>query len=109
MNISAVPGAPEFLEVTAVEKDSASFRWKRPKNDGGASISAYIIEKREEFKDTWVKEKQVDSFVHSHQARDLVPENKYYFRVSAKNSVGVGEPATLSQPVVPSKPIGEFC
>ena len=101
------PGIPELLEVTAVEKKSATLRWKKPKYDGGSSITGYIIEKREAFKDNWIKEKQVDSYVHSLQVKDLVPEKKYYFRVSAKNNIGVGEPRELQEPIITSKPVGE--
>lgn len=97
-----------MLEVTSLEKDTASIRWKRPKFDGGASITNYIIEKREEFKDDWVKVKQVDNLTLNHKITGLVPDKKYYFRVSAKNSIGVGRPIELQEPVIPSKPIGKF-
>lgn len=104
--IEGAPDAPELLEVTSLEKDTASVRWKRPKFDGGAPVTNYIIEKREEFKDDWTKVKQVDNFVFNHQIRDLVPEKKYYFRVSAKNSIGIGKPCELQEPVIPSRPAG---
>ena len=103
-----VPGRPELLEVTSLEKTSATLRWKKPKYDGGSPLTAYIVERREEFKDNWVKEKQVDTFVHSLQVKDLVPEKKYYFRVSAKNNIGVGEPIELQEPIVSSKPVGKL-
>ena len=50
----------------------------------------------------------MDTYVHSLQVKDLVPEKKYYFRVSAKNNIGVGEPIELQEPIVPSKPIGKL-
>jgi titin len=105
---SGAPNAPELLEVTSLEKDSASIRWKRPKFDGGAQITNYLIEKREEFKDDWTKVKQVDNFQFNYQIRDLVPDKKYYFRVTAKNSIGLGEPCELQEPVVPSRPAGKL-
>ena len=108
MNFLDVPGAPDHLEVTSVEKDSVTLHWKKPKDDGGSSITVYIIEKCEEKKQTWTKVKEVDHFVHSCQVKSLVPETAYYFRVSAKNNIGIGEPAELRSPVIPSRPIGEF-
>ena len=108
MFLTEVPGCPELIEMTNLEKTSATLRWKKPKYDGGSPLTAFIIERREEFKDTWVKEKQVDTYVHSLQVKDLVPENKYYFRVSAKNNIGVGEPIELQEPIVPSKPVGKL-
>ena len=101
-----VPGAPELLEITSLETDNVTLRWKRPRSDGGAQITNYLLQKREEFKDDWTKVKQTDNYVFSHQIKDLLPDKKYYFRVSAKNSVGLGEPCELPEPVIPSKPAG---
>uniref|UniRef100_A0A3Q3XIQ0 Titin n=1 Tax=Mola mola TaxID=94237 RepID=A0A3Q3XIQ0_MOLML len=42
------PSAPANLEVKDVKKDSVSISWETPLIDGGAKISHYIIEKREE-------------------------------------------------------------
>lgn len=102
-----MPEAPELLEVVNLERDSVTLRWKKPKYDGGSPITNYIVEKREEFKDNWTKVKQVEKFNTTLDIAGLVPEKKYYFRVSAKNSIGTGEPAELQEPVVPARPVGE--
>ena len=90
-----------------MEKDSVTLRWKKPKYDGGSQIINYIVEKREEFKDDWSKVKQLDKYILTHEVKGLVPDKKYGFRVSAKNSIGVGEPAELQESVVPSRPVGK--
>lgn len=105
--IQGAPEAPEQLEVVNLEKDSVTLRWKKPKSDGGSPIINYILEKREEFKDDWSKVKQLDKYILTHEVTGLVPDKKYYFRVSAKNSIGVGEPAELQEPVIPSRPVGK--
>uniref|UniRef100_A0A3Q1G6F9 Titin n=1 Tax=Acanthochromis polyacanthus TaxID=80966 RepID=A0A3Q1G6F9_9TELE len=42
------PSAPTNLEVKDVKRDSVSISWEPPVIDGGAKISHYIVEKREE-------------------------------------------------------------
>ena len=104
---TGVPDAPDSLEVTNLEKNAVSLRWKKPKYDGGVQISHYIVEKREDLTGEWSKVKQVDNFNFTITIPGLKPEKKYFFRVSAKNSIGVGEPKQLFEPVIPSKPIGK--
>lgn len=41
------PSAPENLKVKTVTEDSVSISWDEPKDDGGALITEYVIEKRE--------------------------------------------------------------
>lgn len=46
------PGAPKAIETTG---DSISICWTKPKHDGGAPITGYVVEKRLISEDKWTK------------------------------------------------------
>lgn len=46
---------PEKPEIIDYDKDYVEISWKPPRNDGGAPIEKYIIEKKEKGKGTWEK------------------------------------------------------
>ncbi len=48
------PGPPGKPEVTDYDKDHVDLKWEPPKNDGGAPILKYIVEKKPKFGD-WEK------------------------------------------------------
>ena len=49
------PGAPGRPEPTDWDKDFVDLKWEPPKNDGGAPITGYIVEKKEKGTGKWVK------------------------------------------------------
>uniref|UniRef100_A0A3Q3MWH9 Titin n=1 Tax=Mastacembelus armatus TaxID=205130 RepID=A0A3Q3MWH9_9TELE len=83
------PSAPTNLEVKDVKRNSVSLSWEPPLIDGGAKISHYIVEKRE------------NSYIIS----DLQEGGRYYFRVMAVNEMGVGLPASTDQVKVSEAPL----
>uniref|UniRef100_A0A8C4X7Q5 Titin n=1 Tax=Erpetoichthys calabaricus TaxID=27687 RepID=A0A8C4X7Q5_ERPCA len=102
------PGPPDGpLKVTGVTAEKCYLAWSPPSHDGGASISYYIIEKRETSRLSWT---QVANNVQaiSHKVTKLLTGNEYIFRVMAVNKYGIGEPLE-SEPVLarnPFKPPG---
>jgi len=80
--------------------------WEPPANDGCASISHYVIEKRETSRIAWAL---VDDKCEacSYTALKLIKGNEYQFRVSAVNKFGVGRPLE-SDPVVAQIPYSKF-
>lgn len=50
------------MTVTEVTRNSATISWLPPDVDGGAAISAYIIEKRELSSDTWSRVTRLKPF-----------------------------------------------
>lgn len=46
-NQFTAPGKPSVPEIANVTKDSCVVTWERPKNDGGAEISNYVLQKRD--------------------------------------------------------------
>lgn len=49
------PSSPGTPEVTSVTMNSVTLAWTRPKSDGGAEISQYIIEKRQRNGTRWIR------------------------------------------------------
>ncbi|XP_051916314.1 titin-like [Hippocampus zosterae] len=97
------PGSPDGpLKVKAVSGENCNLHWNAPLNDGGTSVSHYIVEKRETSRVTWTG---VDAHVEalSCKAAKLTPGREYIFRVSAVNKFGVGE-FLESEPFIAQNP-----
>lgn len=48
-----IPGKPGTPTLEDWDVDRVDLKWERPKSDGGAPISGYIIEKKEQFSSQW--------------------------------------------------------
>ncbi|EGT49285.1 hypothetical protein CAEBREN_29721 [Caenorhabditis brenneri] len=100
------PAAPEGpLEVSDVTKDSCVLNWKPPKDDGGAEISNYVVEKRDTRTNTWVP---VSAFVTgtSITVPKLTEGHEYEFRVMAENAFGRSDSLNTDEPVLAKDPFG---
>ena len=97
------PGPPDGpLKVTGVTAEKCYLSWSHPSHDGGASISHYIIEKRETSRLSWtVVEPKIQAV--SYKVTKLLTGNEYIFRVMAVNKYGIGE-ALESEPVIARNP-----
>lgn len=81
-------------------KTSVTLGWIKPAYDGGSPITSYVVEKREGEEQEWTivsskGEVRTTEYVVSH----LQPSVNYYFRVSAINCAGQGEPIEMTEPV----------
>lgn len=85
------PGPPDGqLKVKVISAEKCNLHWNPPSNDGGATISHYVIEKRETSRVTWTGvEAHVEAL--SYKVTKLVPGKEYIFRIAAVNKYGVGE------------------
>ncbi|XP_021346443.1 twitchin-like isoform X8 [Mizuhopecten yessoensis] len=90
------PGEPSILDY---DKDYVELAWAPPKNDGGAPIEKYVIEKREKGKDKWDKGVEVPGSDCQGTVEGLVEGKDYEFRIMAKNKGGLSEPSVVSPPV----------
>ena len=45
-----VPDAPGAPDIVDWDKHRADLKWKAPKRDGGAPITGYVIEKKDQYR-----------------------------------------------------------
>ena len=93
--------------MTDIDKESVTLSWKKPAKEGGAPILSYIVEKRDGKAATWTRVADTGFATHVFSVDGLIEGYEYFFQVRAKNSAGIGEPATLESAVVPSKRKGQ--
>ncbi|XP_029624503.1 titin-like isoform X1 [Salmo trutta] len=100
------PGPPDGpMKITGVTAEKATLHWSDPLQDGGASVSHYIIEKRVTNRVSWTVVEPETQAV-SYKVTKLVPGTEYIFRVKAVNRFGTGD-SLESDPVTaccPFKP-----
>ena len=101
---ASVPGAPTALAVN-VTKLSWTASWNPPSSDGGATITAYRLERASNPSGPWTVEQEGIGQYGNKQVA-IAGGVTQYFRVSAKNIVGYGAYATANGTAVsePSAP-----
>ena len=89
-----------------MKSNGCTLLWAPPVDDGGSRLTSYIIEAREARRATWYQVDIVEASENQYKITDLVENNSYYFRVSAKNSIGVGDALESNPSVVIKRPPG---
>ena len=85
-----MPSAPEGpLVITEVTHKSVTISWKKPKSTGGLDLTAYVIERRNRNKRTWLTVEKIQPNITSYCVQKLTEGNEYFFRVFAQNDVGL--------------------
>uniref|UniRef100_A0A8C9EWG0 Titin n=1 Tax=Pavo cristatus TaxID=9049 RepID=A0A8C9EWG0_PAVCR len=97
------PSPPINLDHSDQTKTSVQLTWEPPLEDGGSPILGYIIERREEGTDKWIRcnPKLVP-------VTGLKAGSSYYYRVSAENAAGVSDPAEAIGPLTAEDPFGKL-
>ncbi|KAF7659757.1 hypothetical protein LDENG_00293790, partial [Lucifuga dentata] len=96
----SIPERPEDLIVTAVTKDSISVAWRPPKYDGGAEVTAYILQSRMVGCDSFTRVGGDDNLMdRKFTLTGLKDGSSHEFRVSAVNQVGQGKPSFCTKPI----------
>lgn len=94
------PYEPCKLRWLDSTKTSITLGWSKPEWDGGSEITSYMVEKLVEGQQEWEmitskgEVKTTEYTVHQ-----LQPNVNYFFRVSAVNSAGRGEPLEMTEAV----------
>ncbi|XP_046554801.1 titin-like [Haliotis rubra] len=101
------PGPPQNLQPGHVGQDYVAIEWKPPKEDGGAKVTHYKIEKCEETSEEWVKVAEIKSYDTAYKIEKLKENVGYFFAVTAKNEVGYSEIAETDSVITPKKPAGK--
>ena len=87
---------------------SISLVWDTPDNDGGATITGYVVEKADAKRLNYTTTGRTDADTLTYKATKLHEGNDYMFQVCAENEVGLSQPVSLSEPVTAKLPFGEF-
>ena len=93
---ATVPDPPTGLTAAATSPAQIDLVWAAPAYDGGAEIAGYRIEVSETGQN-WtnlVSDTRVTSTTYSHTG--LLPGSQRYYRVSAINRAGTGEPSNVA-------------
>lgn len=92
------PSPPKNLDVKDVKRDSVFLSWEPPLIDGGAKISHYVIEKREEARKVFTSVSS-NCVRNSCKIDNLQEGCFYYFRVLAVNEFGTGLPVETTEAI----------
>ena len=91
------PGPPTGLTATVAGDTTVDLSWIRPTDNGGRTISGYRIEWRAADGTTWQDAvADTGSADTTHSVTVPSGETNRRFRVSAKNSVGIGNPSNVA-------------
>ena len=99
---ATVPGKPNAPTLTPEEAQQIDLEWTVPTNNGGTAITGYRIE-RSENGSTWPAKPLVANNATLTYMDEAVPKanTRWYYRVSAINAVGTGEPSDTTHAVTP--------
>ena len=107
------PGAPTGLTAMAMGRTQIGLSWTAPVNDGGATVTGYMIESSADgMAGSWMVEvADTGSTETTYPDISLDPETTKHYRVSAINSAGTGMAsnvtmATTEALMVPGAPTG---
>ncbi|XP_050099300.1 twitchin isoform X8 [Anopheles aquasalis] len=96
----SVPSKPGRPQPTNWSKDFVELEWTAPKNDGGAPVTEYIIQKRDKASRKWQDAATVKGDRTRGTVEDVEEGHEYEFRVVAVNRAGPSEPSDISDSVV---------
>ena len=82
--------------------------WEAPENDGGSAVRRYIIEKRDSSMTMWMQAGVVEKDVLQYHVDNLFEGQSYFFRVTAENECGRGQPVETSKAVTAKLPYSEY-
>ena len=95
------PGPPGKPKASVITATSMIIHWKPPKSNGRATITSYIIEKKEKSPSSkWeqITTNEVAGDNPQAEVTGLKMGSTYEFRVKAKNEAGLGKPSHVSKP-----------
>ena len=98
---STLPGAPADVVLTPGDSEM-TVNWNEPNDNGGASISAYIVQWKLNATPSWIGAQSANDTAPPHIIVDLENDRTYDVRVFALNLNGPGTPS----PVASASPVG---
>jgi len=101
------PTAPRNLRVTDSSGESVSLAWDKSASDGGATIDAHVVERRDASRNNWVSVARTSAETTRATATKLWEGCDYYFRVAAENAVGQSDYVELSKAIAAKPPYSQ--
>lgn len=98
------PTAPQDLKPSEVTADSITLTWQTPADNGGSEILEHIIEKKEFNRRTWQQMGTTKDLTFT--IPKLLEGNQYFFKVAARNDIGIGEAAETKEAITAKNPFG---
>lgn len=98
------PSVPQELTAPEVNAESITLNWQPPADNGGSEILEYSIEKKEFNRRTWQQVGTTKDLTFT--IPKLLEGNKYFFKVAARNDIGIGEAAELTEAITAKNPFG---
>ncbi len=93
------------MTYKSVRRDSITLEWEPPESDGGAEVTGYLIEKREEKKSgRWGYVHKVPATTTMFEVPGLMTGRQYRFRVRPINKMGLGDAIQPEEPVTITSP-----
>merc|ERR1711879_682165 len=89
VSVLDVPGEPREIAISEVRAHSLYLRWKAPKDNGGAVISNYRVERIAAGETKW-RAVSLSTKKTSMTMQYLVESQRYRYRVCAENQFGLG-------------------
>ncbi|MDE2793275.1 MAG: fibronectin type III domain-containing protein, partial [Gemmatimonadota bacterium] len=111
----APPGPPTDLTATAsaTEDSVIELAWKAPADTGSSALTTYRIEGSRDGGSSWTYAAHISAVFTAHRHSGLEPGTTWTYRVSARNSEGLGVPSSIASatvgggdPGVPGIPTG---
>lgn len=78
----------ETLETTST---LIEIKWNPPKDDGGSTVTNYIIERQQSGQNLWTKLGDVTADKTSFRDRNVTHGKKYSYRIFAENPEGLSD------------------
>jgi titin len=104
-SLLAVPSAPIGpISTLMVTRDSITISWGPCKDDGGAELVGYVIERRDASRNTWQRIGYNDPSTFTYTATGLIEDAAYHFSIFAENPVGMSPPLTTVDPIIAKSP-----
>lgn len=95
-----------MLDVT---HEGMTLTWQPPEDNGGSTITGYIIERKEARSDRWLRINKNYVTMTRYRSSGLIEGLEYEHRITAVNSRGAGKPSESSAITVAMDPIGTCC
>jgi predicted phage tail protein len=92
-----VPSPPRNLHVNDILGQTVHLQWDAPENDGGKPIRAYIIERRDVHRATWLKEGRCKTT--NYEIESLPLNTQHSIRVTAENEEGLSAACEIERPI----------